>query len=195
MSFPVWRELKLSQNDSRICWCSKSYNVLSRLKGIETPTWGASSGAGPIDLQCPFPFEGNWNVANRVMSSRQSVILQCPFPFEGNWNKRSRSTKVVRASVAYNVLSRLKGIETAFLRACAHLLPSLLLTMSFPVWRELKPSSQICSNTFASLTMSFPVWRELKPWGHWIWRSVHKLTMSFPVWRELKLNFFNLPPC
>ena len=59
MSFPVWRELK------------------------------------PILTVWPVPFRR----------------LQCPFPFEGNWNFNRIGFDDQRR-IAYNVLSRLKGIET-----------------------------------------------------------------------------------
>ena len=68
-----------------------SYNVLSRLKGIETPIIMDSTDGPAFNLQCPFPFEGNWNLFQQ--------ILGIPLPH------------------SYNVLSRLKGIETDLRKA------------------------------------------------------------------------------
>ena len=185
MSFPVWRELKLS---------------------------GSILSSSIHPLQCPFPFEGNWNIdrplprtcewkwltmsfpvwrelklAHTLFSSRYlCTLLQCPFPFEGNWNTCYHH-HILNLDSSYNVLSRLKGIETQITRIVCVL--RFLLTMSFPVWRELKPppiarflprsrwaynvlsrlkgietfeTSRASVAASASLTMSFPVWRELK---------------------------------
>ena len=136
MSFPVWRELKLNYLLPPLITLLATCNVLSRLKGIETSfgtfiTWYIKR------LQCPFPFEGNWN-CNRARVSvyfcascnvlsrlkgietdkgqqrndRTNRFLQCPFPFEGNWNHAHPSEK--------------------------DSIRSKQLAMSFPVWRELK---------------------------------------------------------
>ena len=110
MSFPVWRELKHITHDREMRHYRCTYNVLSRLKGIETswPHW---------------------------------FLFSYP--------------------ITYNVLSRLKGIET-FTGSESLVFVDQLLTMSFPVWRELKrlpPPSLFLPHP---LTMSFPVWRELK---------------------------------
>ena len=157
----------------------------------------------------------------QVMHERihNNTSLQCPFPFEGNWNFPPQwYHHWCHRSVPYNVLSRLKGIETLRQTAAQHHL--LSLTMSFPVWRELKPKPRpkcqqglvplasynvlsrlkgIETNVNATspqtrtvnLQCPFPFegnWNPLAPIG-----CDHLgLTMSFPVWRELKRNLSNL---
>ena len=85
MSFPVWREWKPIHISPRMM-SDDAYNVLSRLKGIETqhPRWRPR--VASLSLQCPFPFEGNGNI----------LMIPTTDNFSG----------------AYNVLSRLKGMET-----------------------------------------------------------------------------------
>ena len=166
MSFPVWRELKQK--------CSKRE---------PENHWK--------NLQCPFPFEGNWNpfwvrcvdlfadLAYNVLSRLKGIetchrriiyislhiILQCPFPFEGNWNN---AVPVCVASCRF------------------------MLTMSFPVWRELKHHSlDELNGMYERLQCPFPFegnWNESSLEEVWIGFST--LTMSFPVWRELKLLAF-----
>ena len=87
MSFPVWREWKhkwqLRPNEE----FPEAYNVLSRLKGMET---------------------------SRIMTTTTvfCIILQCPFPFEGNGNIKCIEHAFLNRVAPYNVLSRLKGMET-----------------------------------------------------------------------------------
>ena len=82
-----------------------AYNVLSRLKGIET---------------------------KNVIDNRDTRFnLQCPFPFEGNRNLEGGFMSKVVDIYSYNVLSRLKGIETSYFPQITT--ARLLLTMSFPV--------------------------------------------------------------
>ena len=174
MSFPVWRELKLTRLKERLCSDQQAYNVLSRLKGIETLT--------PVTLPIT-SFSLTYNVLSRLKgietlltrgqdrgqypynvlsrlkgietlvesnSESQLRYLQCPFPFEGNWNPTFMNGWLW-VSRTYNVLSRLKGIETQ-LWFPFHLCLRFLLTMSFPVWRELK---HFCS-AIRSCSLSSP---------------------------------------
>ena len=261
MSFPVWRELKLCRSVGLSRGCMMSYNVLSRLKGIETQPWhlqlrfsvsynvlsrlkgietslsswrelhwklyltmsfpvwrelkptvevhlivlfhylqcpfpfegnwnsvGSAPSITSLNLQCPFPFEGNWNTLwfriiislndlqcpfpfegnwNREIIYYQGCVchaLQCPFPFEGNWNTLPRHSGY-SCHLTYNVLSRLKGIETIL---PLHL-QSFCGDMPYNVLSRLKGietlsvvGSRMPFQWHPRLTMSFPVWRELK---------------------------------
>ena len=86
-------------------------NVLSRLKGIETHGSGKDLPSFPLAMSFPVWRELKLCFANCCLSI--SRVLQCPFPFEGNWNQ---SLLALRVSLApCNVLSRLKGIETFLL--------------------------------------------------------------------------------
>ena len=190
MSFPVWRELKL-------CLDVHSCSVWIRYLTMSFPVWrelkrtlqdGRNVDLVTGNLQCPFPFEGNWNW-NPQISSRTLSPLQCPFPFEGNWNPVARVISRVIIIMAYNVLSRLKGIETFLLRFIVYLL--YRLTMSFPVWRELKHIIALRHQVFGlHLQCPFPFegnWNSGVADGKCPFK---RLTMSFPVWRELKLSLF-----
>ena len=186
MSFPVWRELK--QSETR--------DAVERFPS----------------LQCPFPFEGNWNsipmqdrVQTRLLTMSfpvwrelkhspvwannllSLVYLQCPFPFEGNWNNFPWSTvwpDIIRLTMSFPVWRELKLYRLA--RVCWE----ALLTMSFPVWRELKLSIEEESQKMRGITLQCPFpfegnWNSLRLFSRV--RSCLALTMSFPVWRELKL--------
>ena len=177
MSFPVWRELK-HRCGCQTCNNEKSYNVLSRLKGIETEiplilrydpqclqcpfpfegNWNLASSfitdGAYLNLQCPFPFEGNWNISLKILLILLFRTLQCPFPFEGNWNWIGCKDGVTVA-IPYNVLSRLKGIET-LVAAVGVVAVVGSLTMSFPVWRELKRRWCLCGWRLCRLQCPFP---------------------------------------
>ena len=214
MSFPVWRELKLEGGGPLRRCCSnpqKTYNVLSRLKGIETfppksdfqairlsynvlsrlkgietprhwwpqafshfltmsfPVWrelkqdDATAQAQTVaQLTMSFPV---WRELKHFSSScgsgLRSSVLQCPFPFEGNWNHRPRPCSPSSSLCSYNVLSRLKGIETIsnifFKQDCDRKTYNVLSRLK---GIETNPNRR--NERSAELTMSFPVWRELK---------------------------------
>ena len=161
MSFPVWRELKLTHYCCRQWpwFLTMSFPVWRELK-LETRA--GLRNRSNRHLQCPFPFEGNWNhFAICAAVEDGKGVLQCPFPFEGNWNqahllpkrcwwkrltmsfpvwrelKQWCDCRLWQFLLSYNVLSRLKGIETGMISGPVRC--SQWLTMSFPVWRELKP--------------------------------------------------------
>ena len=116
MSFPVWRELKQgSIHHNREWLCSMSLQCPFPFEG----NWNCSYCIRYCDsliglLQCPFPFEGNWNITCRFYRTFiRHIDLQCPFPFEGNWNRCLPTFFFsITLDTTYNVLSRLKGIET-----------------------------------------------------------------------------------
>ena len=118
MSFPVWRELKLSCSSIVPSPFISAYNVLSRLKGIETRPMQGTWWSLEWFLQCPFPFEGNWNLMSYENGAWISVrVLTMSFPV---WRelKLGRSVRgFLCVSRPYNVLSRLKGIETRAMQA------------------------------------------------------------------------------
>ena len=188
MRFPVWRELKLSCSRQIPNETSHTWNAFSRLKGIETTSWTTEEHSD-LDLECVFPFEGNWNwiTADWVLyfrslgmrfpvwrelkqrarhSHRKCRFLECVFPFEGNWNDDEAAEKLSFA----------------------------LLGMRFPVWRELKPFKIL------EYTMHFPfAWNAFSrlkgietklPVGGLY--SLYILGMRFPVWRELKQQLRHL---
>ena len=206
MSFPVWRELKHSRPIAVRTSPTSSCNVLSRLKGIETQ-YHTIFHVVNVGLAMSFPVwrELKLNLFTLLISFTNG--LQCPFPFEGNWNT---STSTTNSNIfSCNVLSRLKGIETLMVRIRCN--KTTQLAMSFPVWRELKLTSDAplgfrmkscnvlsrlkgietflegINTTKEELAMSFPVWRELKPSTLKPRGGLSRvLAMSFPVWRELK---------
>ena len=143
MSFPVWRELKLVRKLLGFSLCG-TYNVLSRLKGIETCVLNISAD-NSSSLQCPFPFEGNWNIEIAMSSSFAILFLQCPFPFEGNWNRMC----CCRGFVGLILQCPFPFEGNWNLSVSCGLADRNWLTMSFPVWRELKrtPCAR-CPTTF-----------------------------------------------
>ena len=111
MSFPVWRELKLFW----VACCSplsrNPYNVLSRLKGIETLTISWFDGRNNIHLTMSFPV---WRESKRFFSRNLKfglTFLTMSFPV---WreSKHGLGSNSLQNTTPYNVLSRLKGIET-----------------------------------------------------------------------------------
>ena len=159
MSFPVWRELK------RFFF-----------KHFYPPS--------TISLQCPFPFEGNWNLNSSSFVSFFSAALQCPFPFEGNWNfflsSKTRADNVLQCPFPFEGNWNWNASVFAKHR--------FDLQCPFPFEGNWNWRHQYVSRVDMSvLQCPFPFE------GNWnvnfkcrlgLWR--YPLTMSFPVWRELK---------
>ena len=87
---PVWRELKQ--------WsCVVHCNLLKPPVQKDLPVWRE------LKLRChpfytiamlvgfgkTFPFEGNWNLKNKVLKILSESVFGKTFPFEGNWNNFS----------------------------------------------------------------------------------------------------------
>ena len=149
MSFPVWRELKLIIAIKNVK-PSKTCNVLSRLKGIETLSLLTGVHSQNRLLAMSFPVWRELKLC--CYNSKPQFFFPC------------------------NVLSRLKGIETLVMSSVFSF-SFLVLAMSFPVWRELKLNfSYEVELGGIELAMSFPVWRELKLKD----AQLHYLTTIFP---------------
>ena len=132
--------------------------------------WNCFPAAVPV--RCPvfgytFPFEGNWNNGGGgSWCERDFFPFGYTFPFEGNWNIDLETFGPGYSSATLDTPSRLKGIETYVLYRIP--IPSFLLWIHLPVWRELKPEGSAFSTSTVRLWIHLPVWRELKPLcGFW----------------------------
>ena len=96
----------------KMCFCGRGW------VGKDLPVWRElklcvrySQARVPFRLGKTFPFEGNWNIGNRVFFIHLVVLLGKTFPFEGNWN------------TIFQTLSNTSSIKVEEV---------------LPVWRELK---------------------------------------------------------
>ena len=139
MHFPVWRELK------------PKVRVYRRLRPAKRS-----------ELSMHFPV---WRELKRRLHTAPTlhISLSMHFPV---WRELKLiipvAYRIFDDKVTFDALSRLKGIETRC--STVNNLRCSLLSMHFPVWRELKRKnvgySLSCRTSL--LSMHFPVWRELK---------------------------------
>ena len=156
--FPVWRELK-----QILLW--KLHN--RKLLWIWFPVWrelkhrhySITPPKACRDFGYGFPFEGNWNTMSPRWKLWDVIALDMVSRLKGIETAGFWVFVEMRLQ-PLDMVSRLKGIET-----WSHALPWHLqsLWIWFPVWRELKPDRRLFQNqSFVSLWIWFPVWRELK---------------------------------
>ena len=157
--FPVWRELKQKSTLQPARSPLLPLDMVSRLKGIETPSPTTSCMWHLSSFGYGFPFEGNWNLASLDASLASLDALDMVSRLKGIETRFK--TLLKGGIVTLDMLSRLKGIETQLLFR----LPGWIhpLWICFPVWRELKQKTPpLPTKINFWLWICFPVWRELK---------------------------------
>ena len=111
MRFPVWRELKPT-NQQTDGLTRFSFHEVSRLKGIETSN-PFSATKNHLWLSMRFPVWRELKLALRAFSNTLTGHFPWGFPFEGNWNISFSFPTSGLTGFAFHEVSRLKGIETS----------------------------------------------------------------------------------